>query len=188
MKLSFTLTGLVFSFLIVLLFSIGSCSKEKSSGTDQEQQEVSFTSAEAESKVETVFNGVFDDMMGVNDDVGMSGTGIFGRGVSMDGISRPDSLPACATVKIEHSGSSTFFPVRITIDFGTNGCTRPTDGHTRKGKIIIEYTNRLIVPGAIAAATFDNFYIDDTKIEGTLTITNTSTPNSTPPPVSLRLK
>ncbi|MBS1621674.1 MAG: hypothetical protein JSS80_08585 [Bacteroidetes bacterium] len=181
MKLSFTLTGLVFSFLIVLLFSIGSCSKEKSSGTDQEQQEVSFTSAEAESKVETVFNGVFDDMMGVNDDVGMSGTGIFGRGVSMDGISRPDSLPACATVKIEHSGSSTFFPVRITIDFGTNGCTRPTDGHTRKGKIIIEYTNRLIVPGAIAAATFDNFYIDDTKIEGTLTITNTSTPNSTPP-------
>lgn len=181
MKLSFTLPQLITSAFIFSLLTIGSCSKEKSSGTDQEQQDASLTSAQYDSQSEMAFNEVFDDAMGVNNDVGMAGTGVFGRGESTDGYNRLDSLPPCATITIVHASTSTFFPVRITIDFGTAGCIRPADGHSRKGKIIIDYSNRLTVPGATATITFNNFYIDDTKIEGTATITNTSSPNSTPP-------
>jgi hypothetical protein len=181
MKLSFTLPQLFATAFIFSLLTIGSCSKEKSSGSDQEQEDVSFTSIESDSQGEMAFNEVFDDAMGVNNDVGMAGTGVFGRGESTDGYNRLDSLPSCATVTIVHLSTSTFFPVRITIDFGITGCIKPSDGHVRKGKIIIDYGNRLTVAGAVATTTFDNFYIDDTKIEGTVTITNTSTPNNTPP-------
>lgn len=181
MKLSFTLPQLITSAFIFSLLTIGSCSKEKSSGNDQEQQDASLTSAQYDSQSEMAFNEVFDDAMGVNNDVGMAGTGVFGRGESTSGYNRLDSLPPCATVIIVHASTSSFFPVRITIDFGTTGCIRPADGHSRKGKIIIDYSNRLTLPGAIATITFDNFYVDDTKIEGTAAITNTSSPNSTPP-------
>ncbi|HVT83966.1 MAG TPA: hypothetical protein VHD35_02125 [Chitinophagaceae bacterium] len=179
MKLSFTLPQFITTAFIFSLISIGSCSKEKSSGTDQQQQDASFTSAESDSQGEMAFNEVFDDAMGVNNDVGMAGTGIFGRGESSDGLNRLDSLPPCAIVTIVHASTSNFFPVQITIDFGSSGCIRPADGHSRKGKIIINYNNRLTIPGAVASVTFDNFYIDDTKIEGGASITNTSASNNT---------
>lgn len=181
MKLNFSLPQLISTTFILSLLTVGSCSKEKSNGTDQQQQNASFTSVESDAQGELAFNEVFDDAMGVNNDVGMAGTGIFGRGESVNGNYRLDSLPTCATISITHASTSAFFPVRITIDFGTAGCIRPADGHTRKGKIIIDYSNRLTVPGAVATTTFDNFYIDDTKIEGTATITNKSAPNNTPP-------
>src|SRR5574338_296879 len=179
MKLSFTLPQLISTAIIFSLLTIGSCSKERSNGSDEQQQEASFTSAESDAQGEMAFNEVFDDAMGVNNDVGMAGIGVFGRGESTDGYYRLDSLPPCATVTIVHLSTSALFPVRITIDFGVTGCTKPSDGHTRKGKIIIDYSNRLTIPGAISTITFDNFYIDDTKIEGTATITNTSSPNNT---------
>ena len=69
--------------------------------------------------------------------------------------------------------STRFFPVKVVIDFGTTGC-RGLDGHYRKGKIITEYTNRLIVPGAFATTRFDGFYVDTIKVEGIHKITNTS--------------
>lgn len=53
----------------------------------------------------------------------------------------------------------------ITIDFGS-GCTGPR-GLVRKGKILIHYTGRLLEPGAIHTITFEDFYIDDIRIEGT---------------------
>lgn len=182
MKLSFNLTQLVTAAFIFSLISIGSCSKENSkSGTDQQEEDASLASSQSDTQAEMVFNEVFDDAMGANNDVGMSGTGVFGRGDGTDGTTGIDSLPPCATVTIIHASTSSFFPVQITIDFGTNGCTRPADGITRKGKIITNYTNRLTTPGAVATTTFDNFYINDLKIEGTQTITNTSSTTSSIP-------
>jgi hypothetical protein len=55
------------------------------------------------------------------------------------------------------------------------------DGHVRKGKIITHYTNRLIIPGAIATTTFDNFFVDGIKVEGTHKITNIGSPVTTVP-------
>lgn len=59
----------------------------------------------------------------------------------------------------------------ITIDFGS-GCTS-SNGITRKGKVILAYTGNLLFPGAKVITTFDGYEVNDKKIEGTRTITNT---------------
>lgn len=60
----------------------------------------------------------------------------------------------------------------LTIDFG-DGCEGP-HGRVRKGKVLVEYNERRRVPGAYRIITFDDFYIDSVKVEGTRTLTNTT--------------
>lgn len=148
----------IFSFLLIFT----ACSKENSQSVTADEQEVEAAkvSSEADGDAEIVFNGVFDDAMGVNDEVGIAGTGVFGR------------VTACPDVLIERLGLPNLFPVKITLDFGT-GCVG-RDGHFRKGKVITVYTNRLLIPGAMATTLFDGFYFDSIKVEGRHKITNTS--------------
>ena len=170
MKPRINLTQLVTLAFFFSLLMVSSCQKENSqSGTDNQQQiDASKASSESDGESASVFNGIFDDVMGVNDEVGLAGTGIFGRTV------------ACPDVTIIRPNTPNNFPVKIILNFGTNGCVG-RDGHLRKGKIITEYTNRLIHPGAIATTVFDGFYIGETKVEGTLKITNTSPTITTQP-------
>jgi len=179
-RISFSQLATILSLFTLLV--VISCSKENSGSgggtTSVQEEQASMVSSEADVEAESVFNDVFDDVMGVNDDVGMAGTGVFGRnsatGLS-DGINT-QRVTTCYTVSLTHPTNSVF-PIKVVIDFGTSGCTGP-DGRVRKGKIYIEYTNRLINPGAVATATFDGFFVDDIKIEGTHKITNTSTNTS----------
>lgn len=60
----------------------------------------------------------------------------------------------------------------ITIDFG-DGC-EGWGNRIRKGKIIITYTDRKYVPGAVWVVTFENFYVNNIKVEGVRTCTNVS--------------
>jgi hypothetical protein len=162
MKFRFNLTRIaILSFFFSLL--IVSCSKENSrSGTEDEQEvTASKISSESDGQAELIFNGFFDDAMGVSDEVGMFGTGVFGR------------INACPTVTVTHLNPPAVFPIRVVLDFGNPGCTG-NDGHLRSGKINIEYTARLIYPGAVATTSFDGFYIDSVHVEGTHKITNTS--------------
>jgi len=180
MKLNFSLIKLTFSLFLFSLLVVVSCQKEQSrNGTASEQEEqASMVSSQADAEAELVFNNVFDDAIGVSDEVGMAGTGIFGRIASTsvsDGINM-QRLTACFNVSISHA-TNAVFPIRVVIDFGTSGCVGP-DGHVRKGKIINEYTNRLLYPGAVATTTFEGFYVDSIKVEGTHKITNTGTSNS----------
>lgn len=177
MKVTLNLTQLLITSLFLSLLFFSSCQKENSGNSDTEAA-ASKASSESDTEAETIFNSIFDDVMGVNDDVGMAGTGIFGRRAINDPsgstlYERPDSNH-CFTVTITHPTSAPF-PVHVVIDFG-NGCVG-RDGRLRKGKIIIDYTQRLILPGAKATTTFDNFYINDIKVEGTHIIENTTTLN-----------
>jgi hypothetical protein len=113
-----------------------------------------------DTEAEIIYDGIFDDAMGVNDEVGMGGMGIFGR------------LNACPTVTITRPNAPAPFPVRVVLDFGT-GCVA-RDSHYRKGKIIHVYTNRLIIPNAVVETSFDGFYFDSIKVEGTMRIKNTT--------------
>lgn len=170
MKPRINLTQLVALAFFFSMLMVSSCQKENSqSGSDNQQQiDASKASSESDGESESVFNGIFDDVMGVNDEVGLAGTGIFGRTV------------ACPDVTIIRPNTPNNFPVKIILNFGINGCLG-RDGHIRKGKIVTEYTNRLLYPGAMATTTFDGFYIDDTKVEGTYKITNTSPTITTQP-------
>lgn len=163
---STTLLSLLFLFSIAF---ITSCQKENSQTAIQDEQEMeaSNASSESEGEAESVFNGVFDDAMGVNDELGIGGTGVFGR------------VNSCPTVTIERVNPANPFPVRVTLDFGAAGCIG-RDGHFRKGKVITIYTGRLLVPGSIATTEFVGYYVDAVNVEGTHKITNVSTP-FTPP-------
>ncbi|RMG27122.1 MAG: hypothetical protein D6730_07815 [Bacteroidetes bacterium] len=63
----------------------------------------------------------------------------------------------------------------ITIDFGepADSC-RNRRGQLVSGKVIINYTRRLYVPGATLTVTLEDYYVDGKHIEGTKTITNVS--------------
>lgn len=78
----------------------------------------------------------------------------------------------CYTVAVDHPDTTTF-PKVITVDFG-QGCTVVINGDTitRSGKILITLTNRWYIPQTQIITTFNNFYYNGAKIEGTRTMTN----------------
>lgn len=78
----------------------------------------------------------------------------------------------CVVITVDPADGITF-PKVITIDYG-EGCTIvfKNDTITYKGQIIITVTDRYYVPGAQRIITFNDFYSNGAKIEGTRTITN----------------
>jgi len=67
------------------------------------------------------------------------------------------------------------FPKTISIDFA-GGCI--SNGITRSGVINIVLSDSLRKSGSVATMTFDNYYVDGFKKEGTITWTNTSQPGT----------
>jgi len=67
---------------------------------------------------------------------------------------------------------STISPRTMTIDYGSSNflCN---DGNYRRGKIRVSWTGRYRDVNTVISSTFDNFYQNDNKVEGSKTITNT---------------
>jgi hypothetical protein len=78
-----------------------------------------------------------------------------------------EALSQCAT--ITHDSLSN--PKSLIIDFGSTNCLC-RDGRYRRGKILVSYTGKYFETGSVRTMTFDNFYRNDNKLEGTRTITN----------------
>lgn len=177
MKLIFNPAKAATLLIFPTLLLLASCTRE-TSGNAGEEDFASQASSQADAESEFIFNEVFDNVMGVNNDVGMAGVGVFGQmnpGTSGE-MARVNS---CPTVTIAHMNGLDPFPLKVIMDFGT-GCTA-RDGRFRAGKIIAVYTNRLIYPGAKATTTFENYQVDSIKVQGTHVITNMSvatTPNT----------
>jgi hypothetical protein len=169
---------LKFSFFLAIIF-IASCKKEDENITPQQKQEFAMATSQADAEAELVFDDLFDNTLGVSDEVGIGGTGVFGtlKPTSNNGteaisqVNRVDSN-ACFIVTTTQIGG-TRFPLQVTLDFGA-GCLG-RDGRTRKGKIIINYTGRLLVPGNSASVSFDGYSVNDIQVSGSYKITNTGT-------------
>lgn len=166
---------LTIAFLSLLVGTV-SCKKDKSDSefTEAEQQQATMASSQAEAESDNIFSEVFDNVIGVNTEVGVGGTGVFaGRlGGTTGRVAQVDSTH-CFTVTIIRLNSANPFPVKIILDFGA-GCIG-RDGRLRKGKIITTYTGRLLHPGATATTTFDGYYVDSIKVQGTQIVSNIST-------------
>jgi hypothetical protein len=177
MKTTLPLTRLLVTLLFTgLLFS--SCKKHDDASGTAGKMEFATISAQSDAAAELVFEDVFDNTMGVSPEVGIGGTGVFGRqAVSAGNTNRLEGIDSttCYSVTTKQLNIATRFPLQITIDFG-NGCTA-RDGRTRKGRIIIVYTGHLFISGNSAAATFDGYSLDNVKVEGTHKLTNTGTPD-----------
>lgn len=81
----------------------------------------------------------------------------------------PNNL-RCANISVTPVAG---FPKTVIIDFGT-GCTSPT-GVTRSGKIQIVISDSLRLNGTTSVMTFENYYVNRFKREGTITWTNQNT-------------
>jgi hypothetical protein len=84
-----------------------------------------------------------------------------------------DDRLKCATVTITRTGNKDAPAGSILIDFGA-GCT-DSRGVVRKGKINVAYSGRRFSPGSKITTTFDGYFRNEVKIEGTHTLTNVQT-------------
>ena len=111
----------------------------------------------------------FDDVFNTVDNATIIMENQMGIAKSLDlGAVLTDS---CPTITI----SAGTFPKTITINYGT-GCSG-FNGSTRSGKIIINVTDKRTVTNATRTVTFDNYYFNGIKIEGTKEL-KTLGPNS----------
>lgn len=176
-----SLPARIMTVTFLTCLTVLSCKKEMSASselTPQEEENVALISSASEVTAESTYDDVFNSVIGVNTEVGMAGVGIFGQQASGNSqeTARTDSATRCFTVSLTRLNLPEPFPLRVEIDFGT-GCTGP-DGRRRSGKIITEYSGRLVVPGKSATTTFDNYKVDSIAVTGTHKVTNTSTSGS----------
>lgn len=179
MKKYTLLSSGLLAFLLAGLLTTTSC-KKTDDATDPAEQENTMVAAEDDAKTDAVYNTVFDDVMGADNEVGTVGVGLTGARTASGEVSRPDQTDTaggypCLVITRERLNAPALFPVKITYDFGA-GCTG-RDGHFRKGKIVTIYTGRLINPGSMATTTFVGYQIDSFAVGGTHIIKNLSTPN-----------
>lgn len=92
-----------------------------------------------------------------------------------------DDRGACPSVTFAQPKGT--WPNTVTLEYSAGGCTK--DGHTFVGTVTIQQSNKMSVVGAERKVSFDNFYIDGVKIEGTRTLTNQG-PNAAGQPVWLK--
>lgn len=144
----------ILTTIVVVLFFTTACQEDGENPNQLSEGDVLV--AENEAVVESVFEDV--------DDIGFESLLYFESGGR---IAESEDSPIHCAVKTHDKENKT-----ITIDFG-DGCIGK-HGRERSGKIIISYTDRRFVPGAVHTITFNNFYIDGNKIEGTRIRTNIS--------------
>jgi len=82
-------------------------------------------------------------------------------------------MGGCAT--ITHDTVSN--PRVMTIDFGTTNCVC-NDGRSRRGKIVVTYSGKYFEAGSSKSMTFNEYYVNDNKVEGTKSIVNNGKNNS----------
>ena len=85
-------------------------------------------------------------------------------------LNKKSVLDTCPVINVDHN-DSVYWPKIVTIDFGSEGCEGPF-GITRKGKIIATITERYLKEGSVRTIAFDNFYINEFKIEGAKSVIN----------------
>ncbi len=85
-----------------------------------------------------------------------------------------NNLLQCATITVTpHTG----FPKTIMIDFGPTNCV-DSHGVSRRGIVRVVVSDTLRRAGSTSVMTFENYFVNDFKREGTHTWTNTSQPGT----------
>jgi hypothetical protein len=90
------------------------------------------------------------------------------NGLTEDGADDRNDCPVVSTAQPRGT-----WPNTITLDYSDAGCTK--NGHTYQGKIIINQTGPINAAGTVRTLTFENFFFEGVKVEGTKTVTNQGT-------------
>jgi hypothetical protein len=153
-------TKVIFMGIALALFSFNSCNKDNSL-TQETSSNLVDDYAVTEVAYEDVFNSVDNATIAMENMMGITGKGLMESSVIL--------TDSCPTITITNPLAG-IFPKTITIDYGT-GCSG-FNGSTRSGKIIITVTDRRNVLNSTRTVTFDNYYFNLIKIEGTKELKN----------------
>lgn len=139
------------------------------------------TRSEREDNNESASDGVsaentYNDVDNVADNAEKMGTA--GFRLSAEALAARDLTGGCATITKDTVAK------RITIDFGTSNCVG-NDGKSRRGKIFIDYTGPYRQTGSVRNFSFDNYYVNDNKVEGSKTVTTVAGFDMTTPQWSI---
>lgn len=145
-------TNRVKPFLLVLVTAsvLVSCQKDKNETDGNNTEAAQLVTANAEA--ETLYDDTYDVIMQDGE-----ANNVAGR------------TSSCATVTITPLDPGAF-PKTMTIDFGA-GCIS-ANGISRKGKIIATLTGKLRTSGTVISVSYENYYVNNYKLEGTYSISN----------------
>ena len=136
------------------LCTIYSCTKNNSSNNSDNETQSAADNSFAES--------VSDDVTTIStqsEDNGVTGS----LGDSTYGY----LLSPCANISIDNISN----PHRLIVDFGASNCLC-LDGKYRRGKILVAYTGLYRDSGSTHTINFDNYFVNDYKVDGTQTVIN----------------
>jgi hypothetical protein len=111
---------------------------------------------------DAVTEAIFDDVFSTADNASIIAEGLAKGDEAKSGTEV--LADSCPVITVARTGSSPW-PKTITVDYGT-GCTGLND-IVRKGKILIEVTAPRLQTGAKRTVTFQDYYINGIKVEGT---------------------
>lgn len=165
-KLLFMKAKNLFSILFAGTLALGMSSCKKTSDTTSNTEvETTYELSEDQAIADNLTEDSYDVMNEAVEGLGLSG--------SRERLISNNNL-LCANVTVSPASG---FPRTITIDFGT-GCTIPGSNITRRGIIQVVISDSLRIPGSTSVMTFQNYFVNNFKKEGTITWTNTSTPGN----------
>ena len=144
----------ILSLAVIVTFFMASCQEENENPNQLTPEEIAI--AENEASIESAFEDA--------DDISYESLFYADAGGR---IAVSDDSPLSCAERTHDKENKT-----ITVDFG-EGCEGP-HGRVRSGKIIITYTDRIYVPGAVVTMEFVNYFCDGKQIEGKRTRTNIS--------------
>jgi hypothetical protein len=159
-------TKILFLGLLLALFSV-SCNKDK------EENAMTVDEAMANAKIDIASDDVSDIIEGQFDATMDNAT----TGKSIGSENASPNLPDCVSVVRTPAIGTLITPgtlVTKTITFGTatTGCPMP-NGNVLRGTILISFTFQPTATTHTINYTFDNFYHNDIKLDGTKTFTRT---------------
>ena len=141
-----------------VILSFFSCQKDSS---DVEQSGINIADDDA------VSNAIFDDVFNTEDNASIIIDQLTKGGSTKSDIIVADSCPTITLTNPEAG----VWPKILTIDYG-EGCTGFYD-NTRSGKITIVLGGPRLEVGSTRTVTFDNYYFNGIKVEGTKVVENT---------------
>lgn len=140
-------------FLVVVgLFLFNSCEKEKVAGVDV----VAITKSADYINIINAFSlSTVDELTSSEDDALKSA-----------------NIADCLTVTIHENENGEFWPRSWTFDYGTENC-ECFNGNMKRGKINVSISDWWKNEGSLKEITFEDFYMNDNRMEGVKTTLNT---------------
>ncbi|MRG47697.1 hypothetical protein GFS24_21420 [Chitinophaga sp. SYP-B3965] len=144
------------------------CKKDDKAGADNTRDNQTIAAATQEAEI----NAIYEDAFSVTLDYNTTESDLNGGNRKAPDATW-NNYARCTGVGLSIVPANwETYPKVVTIDFH-EGCT-DDHGRTRKGKLIITVDKIFVSPGAQAVVTFDNYSVNDIKVEGTQTIQNLS--------------